>query len=107
MRRHARAVTSRPLSDFTATEQFCFFSSWMPAGQYGMPEPPTWGACRWATWDEYITDFEQVEAALRQRFAHVRREPFGALARAYQRQHGAAALARASYGQIRHHGEAS
>jgi hypothetical protein len=95
-----RIVTRRAvgLSDFTLNEKLSFLSGWTP------DNPPHRG--RWNSMAAYLSDFSAVRAELVARFRVVPavrdKVIFGDLALAYREKHGAEALERASYVEIRY-----
>ena len=64
---------------------------------------PGRGRGRWRSWAEFLADFRSVRVELVAHFPPRRADHplFGDAAMAYQQQHGAEALAQATYGQIR------
>lgn len=94
MRRRIVPAPQRSLSEFRFRERMCFLIGWAP-------DESRYYDARWRTWEEFVADY----SAVRDEILRTRRAPgscFGERALSYRTRHGAAALARASYMDIRH-----
>lgn len=91
MRRRRRAApASLTLRDLDLPDVLCLLAGWQPP-QHTFDRERS----RWATWQEFLTDYEHVRAELPARPDG--REPFAERVRRYRETFGAAALDAATY----------
>jgi hypothetical protein len=91
---------ARRLREFSLVEKMAFVSSWFPPNQHEHPMRQ-WASCRWTSWDSYIRDYLAVRDEARDHFPQLGRPLFAERVLAYRERHGAEALSRASYTDIR------